>query len=560
MIRRSRRPAITDARSLGILLVGSAVAFGGSILLIAAGEEPYHIDELRQVRSYGRPLADVVSLSLGQQQPPLDPLVNSAVQSLIGLGDIRQRSVSVLLGTATLWLLGWLVLRTLGPVPAFASVVSLLASPLFVSVTAYARPYAMPLFLMLTFIAASVQWLARPRLFYGVTIAVAALLLPLSRTTEPPLFLAAAIASLLLFERDEGSWRPRRRAWLPVGAASVAILLVAVPVVLRLRQEVSSFTSAEAGFSARLVRLVTDLPETLAEVVAGWQALILGLIVLAAVPTVRRRLLPTWWFWPLAMLPVAFAVLFFQQANTSQPYFARYAFTFLIPIAVLVGAATSASLEAWQTSRRFPAGLAAVSLATFVLINFANLQGNLATETSADFKQAAIAVKNATPPGSLVLFDSVRPLGDYRTPFAGSPRYIDPRWKIPLTTTLASMPQLVPPSAPVYVLLLGAKADVPGWIGAPVGRQFWLYQPVEPVRGAEGTAITAAAFGRALSREGDTRGTSFMLASAAVLRDAGENNRARAIINEAVSRTDETELDALRRALGQAGLGDLLPN
>jgi hypothetical protein len=60
MIRRSHRAAITDARSLGILLVGSAVAFG----------EPYHIDELRQVRSYGRPLADVDSLSLGQQQPP----------------------------------------------------------------------------------------------------------------------------------------------------------------------------------------------------------------------------------------------------------------------------------------------------------------------------------------------------------------------------------------------------------------------------------------------------------------------------------------------------------
>ncbi len=52
-------------RRLQIATIAAAVAFGAIVLFVAMGEEPYHIDELRQVRSYSSDLVRVAKLSVG---------------------------------------------------------------------------------------------------------------------------------------------------------------------------------------------------------------------------------------------------------------------------------------------------------------------------------------------------------------------------------------------------------------------------------------------------------------------------------------------------------------
>ena len=73
-----------------VLATTSLVVLVGALILgIAAAEEPYHIDELRQVRSYDKPTPDIIEASTQQEQPPLDAILNSTAQGLIGVGDLH---------------------------------------------------------------------------------------------------------------------------------------------------------------------------------------------------------------------------------------------------------------------------------------------------------------------------------------------------------------------------------------------------------------------------------------------------------------------------------------
>ena len=75
---------------------------------------------------------------------------------------------------------------------------ALALSPVIVAVTAYARPYALPLFLSLLFLVMVDIWLTSRSRWAAVGLALTALLLPLSRSIEPLLVLAATMAVLVL--------------------------------------------------------------------------------------------------------------------------------------------------------------------------------------------------------------------------------------------------------------------------------------------------------------------------------------------------------------------------
>lgn len=501
-------------------LVVAAVVAGAVVLAMAIGDEPYHIDELRQVRSYDRPYGAIVEASYAQTQPPLDSVVNATVQRWIGVGDVRQRLVSVLAGIGSFALLGGMLLRGGFGLGAGAAVASLAVSALVASITAYARPYALPLFLMLGLLFLIDEWRRRANPWAVVGMTVVAGLLPLSRTIEPPVLLAAVAGWILLLHLTgrtnewEGSWS------VPFGVAIAALIAVEIPVVLRLSSELSVFTQDQAVDSGGIARLGSELPDVLADVFTPLGAA-------AAVAALgwresRRRLFELWWFPPLLAVPIGFALLFFLRTEPTQPYFDRYAYYWWPAFAVLVGALVAA-IAAGESSRRVKVAVAVV-LVTFGGIMVGRLATELTSVERADWAAVSAAVDAEFPMETVVLFDAVREFGAYRTFFAARPRYTGFDRLAPLSIHIAANPDQVPNDRPVAVVLLGARPEVDGWRRIPVDDFFTIYSPEYELVGQLGAARALADFGVAVGPE---RGAAMLLASAALFDVQGMPGEAR---------------------------------
>ena len=505
-----------------------AVLIGAAILVIAIDDEPYHIDELRQVRSYDRPFGDIVEASFAQEQPPLDPLLNATVQRILGMGDARQRLGSVLAGIGSLALLGALALRAgLGGGSAVAVLVMAI-SPLLVSVTAYARPYALPLFLILAFLLLADVWLTSRNRWVVPALFVVGLLLPLSRTSEPPLFLGAVIGILAI-----AWWVRRNDPWpgsplVPIGAAVTGLVVVALPVLARLATELAEYgeTGSITVFD-QLSRLWTELPGVAADVLPAWPFVLAVIVAGLALPRAQRALVSKWWFWVLVAVPLGFAVVFFLRTPTTQPYYGRYTFSWVPAIALIVGAVAWALVERARNGER----LIPAVVGTLILVTIGAASVNLAHELTstelADWKAASYLLVDETPNGTVVVFDAVRPLGLYRTPFAGRPRYTGTGRIIPLSVHVADNPDLVPEDAPIEVMLLGARPEIEGWTAHPVDDWFTLYLPDEPTVGRIDAAEAMLAFAEAL---GPDNGAALTLAAVSILEAAGADEAAAAAL------------------------------
>ena len=180
---------------------------------------------------------DLGTITSGTRQPPLDPLLGSLIQHLLGEGQLRQRLLPVAAGIGTLVLISLLLRRWCGGYAGPAAVLILATQPLMVRYSAYTRPYALPLFLMtLTWFAAD-RWLATGRWRWLVVAASSSALLPLARVPEPTVFLLASAVVLgwmaargrlprkrvvPLVARDRGCAASRGRGHGPVPAGQAA--------------------------------------------------------------------------------------------------------------------------------------------------------------------------------------------------------------------------------------------------------------------------------------------------------------------------------------------------
>lgn len=500
---------VTQSSSRAVLIASVlGVVVGALVLIIAVLEEPYHIDELRQVRSYSSSFGEIVDASFAQEQPPLDPLLNATLQRVIGVGDTHQRLLPALWGIGSLIVLGLLLNRSGLAIGAPVAIALMAIAPGLVAVTAYARPYALPLFLTLLFLEGSDRWLREGSRLGGAIAIVAALLLPLSRTVEPPVVLAATAAWLVVL-RIQNSEVTQARWKLPVAAAIAALLLVEIPVYLRLSSDLAEYTVDASVAWGGLSRLGSELPEVLSQEIG-----IFGLAVAltaAAWPPVRTRVAGLWWFWPLVAVPIGFALLFFLRTPESQPYFDRYVFSWWPPLAALAGAITHVAVEG--RSRRLLAGAGLAVVTGLALWSLGGLLTQLSTKELPDWRAVSAVIGTETADGAVVLYDSVRPFGLYRTPFAGWPRYTGQDLRPPLSLHIAADPDLVPHDAPVYVALLGAQPDVSGWTKQQVDSFFTFYTPVEERRGRVGAADSFTEFGHAVD---PLDGAAMLLAAASL--------------------------------------------
>ncbi|MDD5306195.1 MAG: hypothetical protein PHU25_02630 [Deltaproteobacteria bacterium] len=529
-----------------VWLVAAAVILGTIVIVAAVFDEPYHIDELLQVSSYSRHLHRTSYTSLVQQQPPLDPLLNALFERVVGQGDARQRALSAAFGVGSLILMGLLCLRAgLGHM-AFLPVLVLAVSPTFAEYTAYARPYALPMFLMLAFAASTDVWLRDQKRTAAALSVASGLALPFSRALEPPIFLAAAILILVPKARSEWARWARSRSAIPIGTAAAGILLVSLPFAVIARHQLSRY-AAEGFIQFRgLGRFATELAPILGQSIPCWPVALAALAFVLARKGPGRDPTAPWWWWALFACPLGFATLFFLSTPADQPYYPRYSFFFLPPLAFVIGLAGRRAGDLWASGGRILPVAAGVAIAVFLVSSGTDLAHNLTTTTRADWAAAARAIEQMTSADTVVLFDHVRPLGAYRTRFAGAQRYLSPTRKVRSVADLKADSEDPLQHQQVAVMLLGARPYVPGWRQHQIDAYFTLYLPAHTYRWPAGAANACLAFA---SRLEGTSGDALRIAAIVIMARANEFDKADEMEKELLDSADPADREAILREL-----------
>lgn len=517
-----------DGRARAVL-TWLAVLVGGSLSVLTALNQPYNQNEWVQLQPYDS--WDPAVVTSGTRQPPLGPLLSALVQHLVGVGQLEQRVVPVLAGIGSLTITALLLRRLDLGWHGVAAVWFLATAPLFLRFSAYGRPYALPLFLMLLCAYAGSRWLderepARRR-WLAVAV-VAAVLLPLARVPEPVVFLASSVAVLAL-----AGWRrrrSRRRAWSLGGALLLALASVGALSTLRLGNESTadgdSLIDLDPGrawdrLPAGLAELRDFIAPQYAQWFPWWPLTLLAVVLALLLPLSRRLLVRTWWWLPVVLAPLVFLVAY-HSVNPfpldERHYRPRFAYFWLPGLVLVVGAASAAI---GRLLRPWAGPLLVVALMVSQLpTTWTVLTENDTNDTAA----AARVVVEEVPTDAVVLYDGPSRPGHWRQPFFGSERFFGDADHAPVVEVkqIAAGRGIADRTGPIWLLVLDAPCvdsvacdspDLPvgpveGWEVAERFDRYTLYAPAEGQSGRAGAIAAleslAAAYGPevgALNRE-----------------------------------------------------------
>ena len=514
-------------------------------LYLEARTEPYHIDELRQVRPYGQSIRTIVDAAFAQEQPPLDPLVGGFVQRLLGIGDIIQRLHSIGAALGVLVLLAVLLWRAGLRVGVPVVVGTLAIAPAFISFSAYARPYALPLFLMLGFAVGTELWLEDRNYLGAAVLSICALLLPLSRVFEPPAFLVLASAAAWWFARSRPEWG--RRVWWVIGSAAVALLFVEIPVYAKLSARLNAYRGDEpASFADQWDRVRNDSLPRLADVFEhGWIALALVAIVFVRRET-RQVMARLWWFWPLTGTALAFAIVFHIRTQPSQPFFGRYGYYWWPPFAVCLAVLVNVLADRWNSRSVLHWLVALTATAYFGSLTIA-IRNDFTTTSQGDYRTLGEAIESRLALTTSIVFDTTSaPLGSYRPGYAGYGRYTSYDRIVLKAETLIRQPGLATPIGDYAIANYGAPLDVDGWTAIAATDTMTLYLPRSPRSGLDQLAVDMIAFGRAIDPR---RGAVLRLGGVSMLHETGNLQQACRELADLVDE-DPDQTAAIETALG----------
>jgi hypothetical protein len=528
------------------------VLVGAALLLAAAIRQPFSYDEITQITPYGS--NRLVAIVSATRQPPLDPLLGALCQHLFGQGQLQQRLVPVMAGIGILVVTSALM-RRLGLGWAGVWAVWVLATaPLAVRYGAYSRPYALPALWMMLFVLASHHWLADRRRGWLWVAAATAVAMPLTRVPESTVFLAVTCLSLGVATRS-GSLRWRDARPLIIAAGS-SLLLVATPLFLLLSAQTqgSFFDPRPAGIVHRawpgLEEIASSVVPLLGRSFPWWPLTLAVVIVALGLPSLRRRLFGSWFWWPLLAAPVGFLVAYHLLNPfefSALPYRARAAYFFVPPFVLVTAAAACAVRTTPRRGRVLRVSVAAL-LAAALISQLPATADVLTKDAAPDFARASALLRDQVPRDAIVIYDRPTPAGQSRQPFLGQPRYMGSRPRVLDDRDLAGL--LDRPTRltdkPVYVLINGQCArpgrcelsrspwvhPVPGWRLAATAERFSLYRPTG---GSSRTDLVSAlqAFGQAL---GPQLGYVETLWAAALLDREGRHAEARTLVEDLRSR------------------------
>jgi uncharacterized membrane protein len=534
-----------------------AVLLGSVLIVAAAIRQPFSYDELQQIAPYGS--SDLGTITGATRQPPIDPLLGALFHHLFGEGQLQDRLVPALSGIAALVLMS-LLLRRFGLRYAGAFAVLVMATaPLMIRYSAYTRPYALPILLMILATYAITSWLQTGHRRWLLVAAVASVLLPLVRVPEPTAFLVVTVATMWWYERRG---RLTVRQYLPV-----ALIAAAAVLTVGLTQYFSLAESANQYFDPGLGGVIDRFPDGVHEVLTWffplmadsfpwWPVTVLVLVTVAALPAARRTLAGWPMFWPLLAAPVGFAVAYhFLNALSFEalPYRARAASFFLLPF-VLVVAALAAVVERVDTDRRVRIGAGVLLLAAFAT-QLPATADVVRKDAAPDFGVISGVITSQVPDDAIVLYDRPTPVGTSRQPFLGNWRYMGDTPYVKTAVYLPSQLDEMPTDGPVYLVFNGQCAyhgrcvpgsptavDVPieGWKIIYQHERFTLYAPEHGQSGITGVIEAMHATRQGLGLE---LGYLQTYVEAAALASEGRTDKGKALLRQMFDQAQATDPD-----------------
>lgn len=545
----------------------TAVALGAALTVITAINQPYNQNEWAQIATYDS--WDPRVVASGTRQPPLDPLLGALLQHLLGVGQLQQRLVPVLCGVGSMLLMVGLLRRLRLGHAGVLALFFMASAPLFLRYSAYSRPYALPVFLLLLAAYAGTRWLDEGRRRWLVTAVAAAFLLPLSRVPEPVAFLLTSALVLGIM-----GWRAsdlRRRTWSLAGGFLVALVTVGAITTLALSHEPTS--TGQPLIDLDPVHALHRLPPGLhqlrvfvAPLYADWFPWwpLTALVVLVAVllPLARRTLLRTWYWLPLVGGPLAFLVAY-HSINTFplvvREYRPRFAYFWMPSLTVLVAVAAHAVGQARLRHARW-VGLGLVG--ALLVSQLPTTWKVLTTNHAADVGQAATVIQEVVPDAGVVIYDGPSPIGFWRQPFFGTPRYFagDHARVVNAWSIAGGKEEVAEADGPVYLMVLAGPCvysvacDAPHvhWSGTvdgwrPVRRfdQYVLYAPADGQAGRAGAIEALSALAEAY---GPAYGVTDWEGAARLLAKDDRLREARQLLRDACAAQETAALAARCRA------------
>ena len=148
--------------------------------------ESMWMDEIRQVSYYENDFSKIINNAAEQQQPPLDYWIGSLVYKL-SKTDFSARLPSAVFGAATILLLVFIIKLNCSWQTAIFTGLILSILPFHIYYSQEARPYSIPIFLLLALLLSlySILFRTRPTIIYYLLLLLITTLFLFSRTLSP---------------------------------------------------------------------------------------------------------------------------------------------------------------------------------------------------------------------------------------------------------------------------------------------------------------------------------------------------------------------------------------
>lgn len=557
-------------RSPEILVYAAAVVTGSVCIVVACLNQPYNQNELQQMAPYDT--TDVHRIVNATRQPPLDPLLGAAVQHLVGTGQLRQRLVPGVAGILILVVSALLLRRLrLGP----AGVVAMWATataPLLLRYSAYTRPYALPLLLMIGYVYAAERFADQRSIRWLLLLVACGFTMPATRVPEPNVFLAVVLV-MTSWRAWRGQWDRRLAAPLIVVPA-LALPLVGYPQFHSLQSKTGPiFDPSPRGildrFPAGIHEVVHGFLPLMSQYTPWWPLCIVATVGVLAIPKSRAQLFGLWYFWPLLIAPSVFVFAYHFMSPFAfgvRPYHARLAI-FFVPVFTLGVAALVTGLIDLVRHRHAWAGRAVMVAAAVLVATQIPASARVMTENEApDYGQVADILTHDVPDDAVVLYDSLGSAGRWRQGFSARPRYMG---NTPYVIEVSKIPlhaEQLPNHGPVYVLLLdsrcassavcgGTRAPwdgrVEGWRAVAQFDRFGLYQSTQGLEGRHGVLRTVSEWADDITPE---YGYPYTFAAAALLKHSGQSEQGRHLITAMYAALDDNAERAIKKQAMRNGL------
>jgi len=322
------------------ILVALIAFIGLGFRLWHLDTEPLHVDELLQAEQVrDTAWGDLVGLAYRFDAAPLDHIIGKVLVTFLPATDFVQRLPAVIAGAASVGLIGLLLVRTGMRLAGILAAMFTAIHPWVIEISQFARPYILPVFLVLLTLAAYQHWTLGSRGSWTVGwFALAAALALLSRHEMPLLafLIFGGLAAGQALRAHGLRLRPMISSDpLPLGVLPLVVVTVWIPNLLAMRTNSGSLF-VDCWQCDKWDRLSNGVERFGEFGEAVMLPLSLNLLLFLAVvvlvfPSVRSALGRTAWLWaPILLTAPAFALV---HALALEPdrWFAQRYLVFLAP-------------------------------------------------------------------------------------------------------------------------------------------------------------------------------------------------------------------------------------